>query len=68
MPFRYAPIRAAQCVRTGPFPLPLQQHQRRGFRPSSALRDRDENGEDTELNHYETLNVHPDASPADIKK
>ncbi|KAB5515201.1 DnaJ domain-containing protein [Coniochaeta sp. 2T2.1] len=66
MPFTHAPLRAALSVRTGLvnyrqwLPLP----QRNSFHTSRPLRD--DNTDDK--NHYETLNVHHDASHAEIKK
>ncbi|KAJ9156079.1 hypothetical protein NKR23_g866 [Pleurostoma richardsiae] len=62
MPLRYSPIRAAAAahvLRDGAGVACA----RRLFHASRLLRD-----DIDSKNHYETLDVHPDASPAEIKK
>jgi hypothetical protein len=65
MPLRYAPtssaITAQVANRTAAW------SSRRLFHASPRLLHLDSNTSNAS-NHYETLNVHPDASPAEIKR
>lgn len=68
MPLRYAPTRAALRPRPriqagGSGIIFSTSCTRAALHTSRPLRDDIDN-----KNHYETLNVHPDASPAEIKK
>ena len=62
MPLHHAPIRAALPLRAG-FHV-AQWLPRQAFHASRPLRRDQDEGK----NHYETLNVRPDASQAEIKK
>jgi hypothetical protein len=65
MPLRYTPTGAARSAQ-----LPLRTAAwtcHRLFHASPRVLRLDTNPTDSS-NHYETLNVHPDASPAEIKR
>lgn len=62
MPLRFTPFRAALHLRLPPAP-DCTRPQRRFFHETPARRD-----DIDSKNHYETLNLQTNASPADIKK
>ncbi|KAK4240983.1 DnaJ subfamily A member 3, mitochondrial [Achaetomium macrosporum] len=65
MPFRYAPTGAAITAKVSV--QTAAWSSRRFFHASPRVLHLDSNTSDTS-NHYETLNVRPDASPAEIKR
>lgn len=62
MPFRYTLARAVLIVRSDSSQC-LWRPPRRWFHATRGLQD-----DVDSKNHYETLNLHPDATPRDIKK
>lgn len=72
MPLRYTPINAA--LNRGldrlvyPRPNNASTSHLKLFHTSRILQDDASSPSSQTKNHYETLNVHPDASPAEIKK